>query len=115
MRLTRKRRPKLPPETERSFQRKLLQLAKLLGWRSAHFRPARTAQGWRTAVEGDGKGFPDTVLVRGSRLVFAELKRQDARTTPEQDAWLEALSRCLGVEVHIWRPSDWPEIERVLR
>jgi hypothetical protein len=44
------------------------------GWRAAHFRPARTAKGWRTPVAADGAGFPDLVLVRRTRIVAAELK-----------------------------------------
>lgn len=104
---------KLPPQSESSFTRQVLQLAKLHGWRSAHFRPAQTKRGWRTAVQGDGKGFLDTVLVRGRRLIFAELKSDTGRLTVEQRAWIAALEGT-GVEVYTWRPSDWAEIERVL-
>ena len=64
------------------------------GWRCAHFRPARTVHGWRTAVQGDGKGFPDWVLVhdRGG-VVFVELKTSRGKLTPAQEAWGEALIR----------------------
>ena len=58
---------------------------------------------------------------------------QDLAVTHEQAAWLEALRAVgdaialavdytiyetkpsPGVEVYLWRPSDWPEIERVLK
>jgi hypothetical protein len=93
-----------------------LGLAKHLGWRTAHFRPARTANGeYRTAVQGDGKGFPDCVLVRAERVVAAELKSARGRLAPEQQAWLEALARG-GLEVYLWRPAHWAngEVERAL-
>jgi hypothetical protein len=56
---------KLPTITEAEFLAQVLQLAKLCGWLTAHFRPAKTAHGWRTAVQGDGAGWPDLVLLRG--------------------------------------------------
>src|SRR5665213_1836630 len=62
--------------TEAQWQRRVLDLAQLCGWRVAHFRPARTATGWRTAVEADGVGYPDLTMVRDGRLLFAELKSE---------------------------------------
>jgi hypothetical protein len=98
---------------EDTFTRDLLDLARLTGWRSAHFRPARTAQGWRTPVAGDGKGWPDLVLLRGGRIIVAELKQEGKYPGPEQRAWLEAW-RSTPAEVHVWRPSDWPSIVQTL-
>ncbi len=100
--------------SERDFERQVLELAKLTGWRAAHFRPAKTSKGWRTPVSGDGAGFPDLVLCRGPCLVFAELKSEDGKLRPEQREWLEALSRCRGVEARLWRPSDFEEIQAML-
>jgi hypothetical protein len=103
----------MTPITEAEFLRQLLQLAALLRWRTCHFRPGRTARDWRTAVQGDGKGWPDIVLVR-ERIIFAELKRESrAKITREQETWLAALRRA-GAEVYLWTPADWPDIERVL-
>lgn len=96
-------------ETEAGFTRAVLELAKLHGWRTAHFRPAMTAKGWRTPVQGDGAGFPDLVLVRGCRLIFAELKATKGRVSPEQTEWLTRLMGA-GAECYIWRPDDWDEI-----
>jgi len=101
--------------TEAQFQAQVLHLAKMFGWRTAHFRPAKTSQGWRTAVQGDGIGFPDLILVR-KEMIVAELKRdRTCKTTPNQDAWLEAFRFVPGVLVYLWTPEDWDEIERVLR
>lgn len=109
---------KLPRITEAAFLRQVLDLAKLHGWRSAHFRPAKTAKGWRTAVQGDGVGFPDLILLRGERMIVLELKRdRRAKTTPEQDAWLAAFIGlgCENVMVAIVSPEHWAWLERVLR
>ena len=61
--------------TEREFQRAVVELARLMGWRVHHTRPALTRAGeWRTPIQGDA-GFPDLVLCRPPRLILAELKR----------------------------------------
>jgi hypothetical protein len=104
---------KLPGLTEAQFQTQLLGLAKLLGWWRVHFRPARTATGWRTPVEGDGKGFPDVILVR-ERVIYTEAKSDTGRLRPDQEAWLARL-KAAGQEVYLWRPRDWREIERILQ
>lgn len=103
-----------PRSTEAGFTAAVIQFARLYGWRVAHFRPARTAKGWRTSVQGDGAGFPDLVLIRGDVLVVAELKCGANRPTPEQAVWLAAF-RSAGIRAHVWYPDDWPTIEDVLR
>jgi len=101
--------------TEREWQRQVLDLAAIYGWRVAHFRPARTARGWRTPVQGDGAGFPDLVLVRGPELVFVELKAARGRPTTAQREWLDALDQVPGVRVELWRPDDFDRVHDVLR
>lgn len=102
----------LPDVPESAFQAQVIELAHVLGWRVAHFRPARTTHGWRTAVAADGCGFPDLVLVR-DRLVVAELKGRKGRLTGDQRAWLDALAAA-GVETYLWRPEDWAAVCDVL-
>ena len=77
------------------------------GWLFVHFRPARTDRGWRTAMEGD-KGFPDLVLARGGVVILAELKSEKGRVSPDQEYWIKAAG------AQVWRPSDWPKIQKVL-
>lgn len=102
--------------TETQFQRTVMEYAQRRGWRVAHFRKAQNARGgWRTPVAGDGAGFPDLVLLRGERLVVAELKQEGKYPSKEQRAWLEAWRYIEGAEVHVWRPRDWDEIESLLR
>lgn len=106
--------PTVAKLTEAGFQRQVLQLAKLRGWRSAHFRPSMNRRGeWQTAVAGDGAGFPDLLLVRGNRLIVAELKVGKNKTTPEQRVWLAAFEDA-GVPAYVWRPEDFDELMKVL-
>jgi len=91
--------------SEDDLKRRILDAAKVHGWQCHHGRPARTARGWRTPVEGDA-GFPDLVLARDGVLIVAELKRNDAYPTPQQRAWLAQL----GPFGRLWRPRDWAAI-----
>ena len=100
-------------ELERDFQSAVIEAARALGWTVAHFRPARTAHGWRTPVQADGKGFPDLCLVR-DRVLFIELKADGGRLTHEQAAWVSKL-RWGGAEVYVFRPDDWDEVVQVLK
>ena len=101
--------------TEAAFTRQVAALARLHGWLIAHFRPARTAKGWRTACEFDAAGFPDLFLVRprDGRLLAAELKVGQRKPTEEQLRWLSALEDA-GVPTYFWRPDDWNAIEDIL-
>lgn len=110
-----KKAAKLPPLSEQAFQKQVLDLAKLCGWLVAHFRPAWTGKGWRTPVQADGAGFPDLVLVKPPRLIFAELKAQGRKTTPDQDKWLDILRTVPGVEVYLWTVDNFDDIISVLR
>lgn len=91
--------------TEAQLQATVLELALHRGWLSYHTHDSR-----RSAA-----GFPDLVLVRGDRLVAAELKSERGRPTPEQRQWLAALGQVTTVDAHLWRPSSWPDIEEALR
>lgn len=106
-------------EKELSFQKKVIKLARSLGWRCAHFPFVRvlTPDGrirWMTPVQGDAKGFPDLLLIRGERLVIAELKREGGELEPEQVEWLAAFS-LMGAETKVWLPWMMSEIEEYLR
>jgi hypothetical protein len=105
----------MPRITEAEFIDQVLQLAKLHGWRRAHFRPARTRKGYRTPVQGDGKGFPDLVLIHEERGLFiaAECKVGNNRASPEQKAWLRAF-RSVGAQTFVWWPKDWAVIVKLL-
>lgn len=81
-------------------------------WLVYHARPGRTAAGsWLTPMVGD-RGFPDLVLARPPRIVFAELKTERGKLGKGQGPWLKALRP--AAEVYLWRPSDWTDIRRIL-
>lgn len=107
--------------SEKHFSQQVVDLARALGW-----RVYRTWLSIRSPA-----GFPDLVLVRqrpAPRLIFAELKTDTGKTTPEQDAWLEDLAavaaasevpldmggRRVALETHVWRPRDFDAIARIL-
>ena len=98
--------------TEADWLRTVTDYATLRGWLWTHFRPAQTDRGWRTSLSGY-PGFPDIFAVRGNRVVVVELKSMNGRLTEGQREWLDRLS-LTGIETHVFRPSDWSEVERVL-
>lgn len=111
-------------QTEEEFQRNVIAYAKKRDWIAYHTHRSERSE----------MGFPDLVLVRGGRLLFVELKREKGgRVSRAQQRWIDELRHVQnaivalmeswllnaeGIEVpvaaYIWRPSDWPEIERVL-
>jgi hypothetical protein len=100
--------------TEDELLDAVMKMAGLLGWRRYHVRNSKAG-----IIQGE-TGFPDLVLVRDGRIIFAELKRQNGRTSTEQQGWLVDL---MGLDcypgglVAIWRPRDWLDgrIETELR
>jgi hypothetical protein len=116
---TRRNLRRLLKQSEKSFQRQVIDLARLRRWVVAHFRPALDRDGrWKTPVQADGAGFPDLVLVRPPWILFVELKRDGAKLTELQENWASLLKRCEGnnryVAHYVWRPEDWPMIESLL-
>jgi hypothetical protein len=100
-------------QREKDFQRAVIEYARMMGWRIHHTLPALTQRGrWITPVQGD-TGFPDLVLCRPPRLIFAELKRVGGKVSSQQREWLDALQAC-GVECYVWYPSDWEQIIHTL-
>lgn len=90
---------------EKAFMADVMKEARKRGWNLIyHTHDSRKS----------AKGFPDLVMIRGPRLVFAELKSQTGKVEPEQQEWLDALMAVRGPWVFLWRPSNWPEIIKVL-
>ena len=109
----------LPTLREVDYQRQITDLAELLGYEWAHFRPAQTARGWRTPVSGPiGAGFPDLILARprDGRLLAVECKARGRKVTPEQRHVLDLLARG-GAECYVWTAGtdDLDAIAEVLR
>jgi hypothetical protein len=101
-------------EPESVFQRRVTDLAEQCGWHWLHLGHdprGRNNQGPRGTLV---KGFPDLMMVRGERMLFAELKALKAPApTITQQLVLGALG-ATGPQCYIWRPSDWAQILDVL-
>ena len=90
---------------ESDLQAAVIDLAHSLGYLVHHDRPAKTANGWRTAITGT-PGFPDCVFVRDDapevgwtpRVLFVELKALVAASVNIRTLWLATL-RSAGAEV----------------
>ena len=92
--------------SEEDLQQAVIDLAETLGWLCYHTHDSRRSQ----------PGFPDLVMVRAPRILFAELKADKGVITNEQHQWMLAL-RETPAEVHLWRPEHWNDetIEKALR
>ncbi len=105
-------------QSEKQFQKTVLDMAAVTGWLSVfQDAPARKCPKCHTYVPAYRKaGHPDLELVRGTHLAYLELKRnQGGRTTAEQKEVVGRLSAVTEVTAGIYKPSDWDEIERILR
>jgi hypothetical protein len=89
-------------QTEAQFQAAVVHLAETLGYRAWHFPQAR-----------GNPCVPDLFLFRNGVLVLAELKTERGKLSANQVRMILDLD-AHGVVVYVWRPSSWPEIERVL-
>jgi hypothetical protein len=96
---------KLPDPLESDWTTWVIHQARRNGWRAHHARPARTTNGWRTAVEGD-KGAPDLLLARAGEVLVWEAKRNRTYPDPDQRAWLAEL----GDHGAVVRPRDAEQV-----
>lgn len=91
--------------SERALQTTVVRMAKALGWTVYHT--------WRS--DHSEPGFPDLILIRGTRLLAVELKRMGKNPTLHQVRWLGLFAAVEHVESHLVRPCDLDDLERVLR
>lgn len=90
---------------EDAFQAQVIQLATVLGWRHIyHTHDSRRSQA----------GFPDLVMIRDRRILYAELKSERGRVSEAQVEWLDALNQT-GSEWYVWRPHNWDQIVKALK
>jgi hypothetical protein len=85
--------------SEDDLTTQILELAAGLGWSLTYHVP--------DSRRVSAAGFPDWVLAspKQHRVIYAELKTETGRLTPEQRQWLDVLTDG-GHEVYIWRPRD---------
>lgn len=91
--------------SERDFSLFLEDLLKQLGYTFAHFRPARTENGWRTPMSGT-KGWPDYVAINPEtrRMIVIECKSDKGKLTQEQEDW-RRLSVLVNIPFLVLRPG----------
>ena len=90
---------------EAALLRQIITLAKRTGWKVYHTHDSRHSEA----------GFPDLVLAKPGRLIFAECKRRTGKLTAAQAQWLDLLRHTLPtLEVYTWRPADWPAIVAIV-
>ena len=92
---------------ESTFKARVVRAARDIGWLAYHVPRSDSGQ----VVE---KGFPDLVLVKPPRVIFAELKFGKGKLRPAQEVWMHSLTQCTGVETYVWRPDDWDGLLNVL-
>ena len=90
--------------TEAQWQQTIVEAAQLHGWWLYHTHDSRRR----------ARGFPDLVLIRPPRIIFAELKTERGRMTPEQQHVMSLLNECSSAESYVWRPDDWPHVLSLL-
>jgi hypothetical protein len=98
--------------SEHELQATIVDACRVLGYRVAHFRPARTASGWCTPMTGD-EGFPDLICARPGRVLALELKAARGRLGPGQAEWLEAMQGAI-VHAKVVRPAELDELLALL-
>jgi hypothetical protein len=96
--------------TEAKFQSDVEAMMKLFGWLHYHAPDNKPING---RLQNIVPGFPDLCAVRGTRLLFAELKTELGTVSPAQERWAGAL-RTAGIEYYLWRPRDMQDIQNVL-
>lgn len=97
--------PALAALSERDWQRTVVELFRVTGWRVWHNTVA-----WRSDA-----GWPDLVTVHPIHGIrFLELKSERGRLSASQADWIKHL-RAAGQLVYILRPSDWEHAQAIAR
>lgn len=111
--------PRLTPQQvalrsipEKDWQKMVTDLMTAYGWAWWHGADNRPGKNGR--VQNIRPGLPDLIACRGGRLIFAELKRETGKPTPDQVDALERLGTT-PAEVYVWRPSDIEAVRLALK
>jgi len=94
----------IPPMSEKHFQQRVVDYARLRHWRvQTQWLAVHSPSGW-----------PDVFMVRGGVAIAAELKIDGQEPRANQQAWLDELDAVPGIVAVCWHPSDWDQIKRAL-
>lgn len=97
-------------DTWQDFEVGIIKYLQSNGWRVAHFRPAETKKGWRTACSGD-KGFPDTLALKDGVQLILEAKAGTGKASPDQVDWMLAFQKA-GAKVYLVTPENWEKVKQ---
>jgi hypothetical protein len=90
---------RLPQQSEKAFMQQVIDLAHLQGFHTYHPHDSRrSAPGW-----------PDVAIFGHGRFMLAEIKREKGYLSLDQRRVIGQL-RAAGVDVYVWKPSQWLEI-----
>ena len=103
-------------ESEADFQKRVIKLLQDNGWLVHAERPARSAKGWVTPIQGQA-GWPDIAAIHPVEHLFwlLELKAETGKLNAGQEKWLLAASQCRIDAVIILRPSDFADFEEKIK
>lgn len=90
---------------EKDLQNWLRDTAGRLGWK--YYHP------WNS--QKSTEGYPDTTLIKGERLIMAELKIKKKVPIDAQQGWLDAFAKVRRVETYCWYPRDIDDILTILQ
>lgn len=96
--------------SEAAFQKEILKMAALKGWKVMHIadsrRQVKSKKGYKTIGDAGSKGWPDLFLAHPRRGVRVfELKSDKGRLSAEQVVWLNLLTEA-GLTCAVLRPRD---------
>lgn len=95
----------LPLITEASFQKTVIDMARVLGWSCFHPRYSI----------GSDAGYPDLTMVHPTHgALWLELKTRRGRISDAQRAWIDRLTAA-GQRAYIVYPDQFDVIEALLR
>jgi len=86
--------------SEKEFQQQVIDLAKLRGYEFVYHT-------WSS--KHSPTGFPDLIMLKGKKMIVAELKVGKNQLSAEQYFWLCAFGE-ITKNVFVWYPEDWDEI-----
>lgn len=96
--------------SEREWQNQVHKIAVSYGWKYYHAPDNKPING---RIQRVVAGFPDLVMVKGKRVLFAELKKETGVLSDAQKEWLDVLQNA-GMETYVWRPSQVREVKQIL-
>lgn len=104
----------LRTQDEKALEAFVVKVAHLYGWCGFHVSFSHGAvTGVHTFGYGDdhydSDGWPDWCFVKGSRIIFRELKGVGKYQTPAQKRW-QATLIAAGMDCKVWKPTDQEEI-----